>query len=149
MSRKEIKEDGKPKKQCNWIMTFEKHLIEESRKRRPRLHWVCYEHAVFRQSQRLILPTILFTPSSLKRQPKPSMHAITNLATLSIPWSLYYKSLTWSLKCFPFDKVKVLLMFFCLTKFSAISLCEISDVMGLFSLPDCFLKYIMLLFLAC
>lgn len=73
------------KKQCNWIVTFKKHLIAESRKRRPRLRWVCCKHAVFRQSQRLILPTLPSIPSALKYHPEPSMHAITNLATHSYP----------------------------------------------------------------
>lgn len=82
----DIKEEEKQIEQCNWIMTFKKHLIAESRKRRPRLRWVCCEHAVFRQSHRLILfPTLPSILSTLKCQPEPSMHAITNLATLSYP----------------------------------------------------------------
>lgn len=48
-----------------------------SRKRRPRLRWVCSKHAMFRQSQRLILPS---TPLFLKPPPEPGMHAIANLA---------------------------------------------------------------------
>lgn len=65
-------------------MTFKKHLIVESRKRRPRLHRVCCKHAVFRQSQRLILHALPSVPSALEYQLEPSMHAITNLATLTL-----------------------------------------------------------------
>lgn len=57
----------------------------ESRKRRPRLHLVYCEQAVFRQSQ-IDPPHAPLHPLSLKVSTRePSMHAITNLARLSSP----------------------------------------------------------------